>query len=93
MRDLADGHGVAIGVVLHDLDQAAAVADEVALLDEGRVRAVGAPFEVLTAELLTEAYGIRIDVDVDTDPVTAALRTRPRGRHSTPRSAPIPARR
>jgi len=91
VRDLADGHGVAIGVVLHDLDQAAAVADEVALLDEGRVRAVGAPFEVLTAELLTEAYGIRIDVD--TDPVTAALRTRPRGRHSTPRSAPIPARR
>ena len=91
MRDLADGHGVAIGVVLHDLDQAAAVADEVALLDEGRVRAVGAPFEVLTAELLTEAYGIRIDVDAD--PVTAALRTRPRGRHSTPRSAPIPARR
>ncbi len=91
VRELADVHGVAIGVVLHDLDQAAAVADEVALLDDGRVRAIGAPFEVLTADLLSETYGIRIDVD--TDPVTAALRTRARGRYSTPRSAPIPANR
>lgn len=89
VRDLADLHGVAIGVVLHNLDQAAAVADEVALLDDGRVRATGAPFEVLTTELLTDAYGIRIVVD--TDPVTAALRTRPLGRHRTPRAAPIPA--
>ena len=37
VRDLADAGGVAIGLVLHDLDQAAAVADELVLLDEGRV--------------------------------------------------------
>ena len=34
-RDLADDHGVAVGVVLHDLDQAAAVADHVVLLRPG----------------------------------------------------------
>jgi ferric hydroxamate transport system ATP-binding protein len=79
LRDLADD-GVAIGVVLHDLDQAAAVADEVALLAQGRVRAVGRPADVLTGELLTEAYGIR--VEIDHDPVTGALRTRPIGRHT-----------
>ena len=50
VRDLADAHGVAVGVVLHDLDQAAAVADRIALLDEGRVRAAGPPAEVLDAE-------------------------------------------
>ena len=33
VRDLADEHGVAVGVVLHDLNQAAAVADRVVLLD------------------------------------------------------------
>ena len=81
LRDLADDDGVAIGVVLHDLDHAATVADEIALLAEGRVRAVGSPAEVLTTELLSDAYGIR--VEIDHDPVTGALRTRPIGRHTT----------
>jgi iron-chelate-transporting ATPase len=79
VRDLADEHGVAIGVVLHDLDQAAAVADHVVLLSQGRVRASGPPAEVLTAELLSEVYGLRIDVDVDDD---GRVRTRPIGRHT-----------
>jgi ferric hydroxamate transport system ATP-binding protein len=78
MRDLADGHGVAVGVVLHDLDQAAAVADHVVLLSEGVVRATGDPAEVLTSELLTEVYGLRIDVHVDPD---GRVRTQPVGRH------------
>jgi iron-chelate-transporting ATPase len=81
LHDLA-GQGVAIGVVLHDLDQAASVADEVALLAEGRLRAVGPPEDVLTTDLLTAAYGIR--VEIDHDPVSGALRTRPIGRHVHP---------
>jgi iron complex transport system ATP-binding protein len=87
VRDLADDDGVAIGVVLHDLDQAAGVADEVVLLADGRVRAAGSPADVLTAELLTEVYGIRIEVDHDLR--TGALRTRPVGRH--PIRVPVPA--
>jgi ferric hydroxamate transport system ATP-binding protein len=81
LRDLADESGIAVGVVLHDLDQAAAVADDVLLLADGRVRAVGPPATVLTSELLTETYGIRIAVD--RDPVTGLLRVRPVGRHTT----------
>ena len=54
IRDLADEHGVAVGVVLHDLDQAAAVADQVVLLARRRVvRAAGAPRDVLTEPALT----------------------------------------
>ncbi|MCX5400781.1 ABC transporter ATP-binding protein [Streptomyces sp. NBC_00102] len=79
IRDLADLHGIAVGVVLHDLDQAAAVADRVALLHAGRVVADGAPEDVFTPELLSDVYGIRIDVD--TDPSTGRLRTRAIGRH------------
>lgn len=79
VRDLADEHGVAVGVVLHDLDQAAAVADRVVLLHSGRVRATGTPAEVLTAELLTDVYGLRIDVEVD---AAGHVRTRPVGRHT-----------
>ncbi|WP_395576471.1 ABC transporter ATP-binding protein [Streptomyces sp. BK79] len=79
VRDLADDHGIAVGVVLHDLDQAAAVADRITLLEAGRVVADGLPEDVLTPERLTAVYGIRIDVD--TDPLTGRLRTRPIGRH------------
>jgi len=81
IRDLADDHGVAIGVVLHDLDQAAAVADTVALMDQGRVRRVGSPHEVLTADELSATYGIT--VEVHRDAATDALRTRAIGRHAS----------
>jgi iron-chelate-transporting ATPase len=79
VRELADDHDVAIGVVLHDLDQAAAVADHIVLLHQGEVRASGRPSDVLTSELLTEVYGLRIDVHVDDD---GRVRTQPIGRHT-----------
>lgn len=81
VRELADVHEVAIGVVLHDLNQAAAVADEVVLLHAGRVRATGSPADVLTGDALTDTYGIRIEVSVDPD--TGHVTTRPIGRHTT----------
>ncbi|SCE14127.1 ABC transporter ATP-binding protein [Streptomyces sp. DvalAA-19] len=79
VRDLADTHGVTVGVVLHDLDQAAAVADRVVLLSAGRIAAAGTPAEVYDSELLTRTYGIRIDVG--SDPSTGIPRTRAVGRH------------
>ncbi|WSU46785.1 ABC transporter ATP-binding protein [Streptomyces sp. NBC_01089] len=79
VRELADTHGVTIGVVLHDLDQAAAVADQVVLLSSGRVAAAGTPAQVYDAELLTDTYGIRIEVEPD--PATGIPRTRAVGRH------------
>jgi iron complex transport system ATP-binding protein len=78
VRDLADSHGVGVGVVLHDLDQAAAVADRVVLLEGGRVTAEGCPADVLTPENLTRAYGIR--VEVATDPAGGRIHTRAVGR-------------
>lgn len=81
IRDLADAHGIAVGAVLHDLDQAAALADRIVLLHEGRIVADGLPEDVLTAQRLTDIYGIRIEVD--TDPLTGRLRTRAIGRHHT----------
>nr|WP_206439671.1 ABC transporter ATP-binding protein [Streptomyces scabichelini] len=81
VRDLADDHGIAVGAVLHDLDQAAAIADRIVLLRAGRITADGLPEAVLTPERLTDTYGIRIEVD--TDPLTGLLRTRAIGRHHT----------
>ena len=81
IRDLADDRNIAIGVVLHDLDQAAALADRVALLSRGRIISHGTPREVLDADVLTEVYGIPINVD--TDPITGRMRTQALGRHHT----------
>jgi iron complex transport system ATP-binding protein len=85
VRELADDHGVAVGVVLHDLDHAASVADDVVLLHQGRVRATGSPSEVLTSEHLSAVYGLPIEVSLD--PTGTRLRVEPRGRHHERRGA------
>lgn len=79
VRELADLHGVTVGLVLHDLDQAAAVSDRVVLLRSGRVVASGTAAEVYDPELLTDVYGIRIEVE--TDPISGVPRTRAVGAH------------
>lgn len=65
IRELVEDHAVAVGVVLHDLDHAAAVADSVILLQDGRVHASGAASEVLTSEHLSQVYGLPIRVETD----------------------------
>ncbi|KAB1662819.1 ABC transporter ATP-binding protein [Pseudoclavibacter sp. CFCC 13611] len=87
MRELAEAHDVAVGVVLHDLEQAASVADELLLLDHGRVHAEGEPDEVLTAEHIQAVYGIPVDVGVD--PGSGALHIDPVSRRRR-RRASIP---
>lgn len=79
VRDLADVHGTTVGVVLHDLDHALRVADEVLLLCDGGIRAAGPAPTVFTAENIGHAYGIAVDVGVD--PRTGRLRIDPVGRH------------
>ena len=80
IRDLADEHGVGVGVVLHDLDQAAALADRLILLEDGRITASGTPADVLTPTNLSRAYGIRVEVDID--PIDGHLHSRAVGRYN-----------
>ena len=61
IRAQADA-GIAVAIVLHDLNAALAHADRVTLLDHGRVAASGAPAEVLTAERIEAVYGQAVDV-------------------------------
>lgn len=60
----AEGHAVV--AVLHDLTLAAAHADRVCVLADGRVRALGTPRDVLDAALVSAVYEHPVDV-VDLD--------------------------
>lgn len=61
IREQADA-GIAVAIVLHDLNAALAHADRVTLLAEGRVAATGTPAEVLTATRIEDVYGQAVDV-------------------------------
>ena len=61
IRTRADA-GIAVAIVLHDLNAALTHADRVTLLSRGRVVATGAPADVLTAERIEEVYGQPVDV-------------------------------
>ncbi|HEX7693161.1 MAG TPA: ABC transporter ATP-binding protein [Sphingomonas sp.] len=52
--------GVGVVVVLHDLVQAARVADEIVMLRDGRVFASGPPDEVLSRQHLRDAFGVDV---------------------------------
>lgn len=66
------GLGPTVIVSLHDLSLAAAFADRVLLLHEGRVLGDGTPSEVLTAERVRTAF--QVESFIDAAPVTGAPR-------------------
>jgi len=59
VRDVA-GRGVAVLVVLHDLNLAARYCDRLLLLRDGQERASGTPEAVLQAEPLREVFGLEV---------------------------------
>ncbi|WP_217178825.1 ABC transporter ATP-binding protein [Streptomyces sp. AC495_CC817] len=63
-----NGQGKTVVAVLHDLNQAARYADNLVLMKEGRVIATGTPAELITAERVSEVFGL--DAVVTPDPVT-----------------------
>jgi len=50
--------GLAALAVLHDLNLAIAYADEIVLLDEGKVAAAGSPATVITPERIARVFGV-----------------------------------
>ncbi len=59
-REMAD-EGLAVLVVLHGLDLAARWADEVWLMDRGRIVAAGEAQAVLRPEVLSPVYGLELE--------------------------------
>jgi iron complex transport system ATP-binding protein len=68
VHGLTRGRGVAALAALHDLNLAAAYADDIVVLAAGRVVATGSPAAVLTADMLREVY--RVEATILDHPVT-----------------------
>lgn len=68
--------GTTVVTVLHDLTLAARFADTVVVMNEGELVAEGTPVEVLTPEILHEAFGL--DAIVIDDPLTGTPLVVPR---------------
>ena len=62
VRSLAVDCRLSVLLTMHDLNQAAACAHEVALLVDGKIQAIGPPGEVFTSERLSQAYDAPVDV-------------------------------
>ena len=77
IETLRDESEVTVVVVLHDIEQAARLADRMVALKDGEIRARGAPGDVVTEELLADVF--RVDADVvqtENGPRVTPLRAR-----------------
>jgi iron complex transport system ATP-binding protein len=75
VRERCNNKRAAAVIVTHDLNLAAAFADQLLLVKDGRVLAKGSPREVLKPDLLQQIFAIRILVDAH--PLTGAPRITP----------------
>jgi iron complex transport system ATP-binding protein len=76
VRELA-ASGRAALVVSHDLNLAARTCDRLAVLRDGAIVANGPPGEVMTREMLAQAYGIEAEILTASDGGPVAVPKRP----------------
>ncbi|RJF78429.1 ATP-binding cassette domain-containing protein [Azospirillum cavernae] len=62
LREMVEQRGRTVVIVLHDINYAAAYADRIVALKDGRIVAHGSPDDILTVDLLERLYGYRMQV-------------------------------
>ncbi|PZD95040.1 ABC transporter ATP-binding protein [Paenibacillus sambharensis] len=62
LKDLSRKSGSLVILVLHDLELAARYSDQLILMRQGVVHAMGKPEEVLTADHVKEVYGVEAEI-------------------------------
>ena len=79
LTDLNRSRGTTIVMVLHDLNLAARYADELVVMREGGILATGSPRDILTADVVREAFGL--ESTIIPDPISGDPLVIPAGRH------------
>ena len=79
VRQLTKEKNLTVLMAMHDLNLAGRVADEIILLAWGRILRTGSPAAVMEADLLSNAYGVNVEI-LD-DPATGKPIVITRGEH------------
>jgi len=58
-------HNASAVVITHDLNLASAFADEIIMLRDGRIAAIGKPAEILTAENIGNVFAVKVLLDAN----------------------------
>ena len=82
--DLLKGTGTAVLLVTHEPDEAMRMADRIALMRDGRIVQIGAPYNVYTNPVDKAAVAFFSDINVVTGVVRDALTETPFGKFLTP---------
>jgi iron complex transport system ATP-binding protein len=83
LTDLNRASAKTVVIVLHDLNLACRYADHIIAMKQGAIVAEGPPREVVTAEVVTDVFGLACEVVPD--PVSGTPMVVPRGRHHAAR--------
>ena len=62
VRSLVRDHGRTVLMILHDLNLAAAFADEILMLAEGRLRVAGPPADTITQAHVSAVFGLEAEI-------------------------------
>lgn len=62
VKEQSRARNLAVLMVLHDLNLVSLFADKAALLVDGRIQVCGSPVDVLTEEIISDAYQTELDV-------------------------------
>jgi len=62
LREHAKSRSISVCAVMHDINLAAATCDRLILLRDGSIAAAGTPRDIMKAETLSQAFGVRLSV-------------------------------
>lgn len=79
LTDLNKNSGITIAMVLHDLNLAARYCDQIVMIADGGVEAMGVPSEIFTEERVEKVFGLKSQIIPD--PVSGTPLVLPIGRH------------
>ena len=82
LLEALSSHGVAVLAAMHDVNQAARLADRLVVLHDGKTVASGKPWEVLTEALVADVFGVHGRLLGDGDERAFVWRIAPSGKAS-----------
>jgi len=74
LRELCELRSLSVVAVVHDINVAAAFADRIVAMKDGRIMAEGTPSEIMTTEVLYELYGVELEIVTVGGSIFAAFR-------------------